>query len=146
MPFFWGEHLSSPHNSTREVFRMLAILPAVCSVFAGFVVIGRQCRGWLELGHWPTIVPHDLLNWLAGRPISVYQLEEHLLNLIESPVLFSKVEARFATLDAVLRWVLDRVPLSEWLIVIIPAIWFLTSGLVFKLFIRARTERPSTSY
>src|SRR5258708_456507 len=97
-----GEHLSSPHNLTREVFRMLAILPIVCSVFAGFVVIGRQCRGWLELGYWPTIVPHDLLNWFAGRPISVYQIEEHLLNFIESPVLFSKVEANFATLDAVL--------------------------------------------
>jgi hypothetical protein len=118
----------------REIFRFLVILPITCSVFAGFVVIGRQCRGWFELGYWPTIVPHDLLNWLLGRPISVNQIETYLLNLIESPTLFSQVEARFATLDAVFRWILDRVPSSVWLIVIIPAIWFLTWSLIFKLF------------
>ena len=122
----------------RKLFRCIAILPIICSGFAGVVVIGRQCRGWLELGYWPTIVPHDLLNWLIGRPISVYQIEIYLLNLIDSPALSSEVEARFAALDTVLRWALDRVPLLVWLIVIIPAIWFSAWGLISKLFVRPR--------
>jgi hypothetical protein len=118
-----------------KVFRCIEFLPIVCSVLAGFAVIGRQCRGWFDSGYWSAIVFHDLLSWSAGRPISVNQIEVYFLNLIDSPAIFSAVEARLEALDTVLRWALDRLPLSVWLIVIIPAIWFSIYGVISMLFV-----------
>jgi len=120
----------------RKVFRCIGFLPIVCSALTGFVVIGRQCRGWVESGHWSPIVLYDLLSWSVGRTISVNQVEVYFLNLIDSPAILSEVEARFEALDKVLRWALDRVPLSLWLIVVIPATWLLIYWVISKLFVR----------
>jgi hypothetical protein len=117
----------------RKVFRCIEILPAVCSALVGFVVVGRQCRGWFEFGYWPTFVFHDLLSWSVGRPISINQIEVYFLNLIDSMAMFFEVEARFEALDVILRWALDRVPLSVWLIVLIPAVWFSICGAISRL-------------
>jgi hypothetical protein len=115
--------MSSRHNVfQRALFNLLVVLPIACSVFAGFVVVGRQCREWVELGYWPTIALHDALNWWIGRPISTYRMESDLLELIGFPEFINAIE--LVPLDKVLRCFLDSVPLALWLIAVIPTIWF----------------------
>jgi hypothetical protein len=104
----------------KGVFSFLKFFPIICSVFAGFVVIGRQCRGWVVLGYWPPIAMHDVLNWWIGRPISAYRMEMGLLELMGWPESAYGMGRGWAVLDGVIRWLLDTIPLAVWLIVVIP--------------------------
>jgi hypothetical protein len=122
------------YDLKRALYSVVAIVPITCSVFAGFVVVGRQLRGWLVLGYWPTIALHDVLDWWVGRPISTYHIEAGLLELLGLPDSAYGVGRRLAALDEVLRWVLDTVPLALWLIVVLPTIWFLTWICIFRFF------------
>jgi len=123
------------YDLKRAVFSVVAIVPITCSFFAGFVVIGRQFRGWLVLGYWPTIPLHDVLDWWMGRPISIDRLETGLLELVGWPdPADSGTGGGLAALDEVLRWVLDSVPLALWLIFVLPPVWFLIWVGIFKLF------------
>ena len=44
----------------KAAFGLFVRLPIACSIFAGFVVMGRQLRGWLNFGYWPRIDLHDV--------------------------------------------------------------------------------------
>jgi hypothetical protein len=129
----------APHETDRDMRpereRLLRLcnLPITCSVFAGFVIIGRQFRSWLVLGYWPTIALHDVLNWWVGRPISTSQMVTGLFDLLGWPDPDGTGQG-LAALDAVMRWILDGAPLAFWLIVILPAIWLLIWISIFKLF------------
>jgi hypothetical protein len=119
---------------TKALFSVLTVFPLTCSIFAGFVVIGRQFRGWLVLDYWPTIGLHDVLDWWMGRPISIDRIETELLELVGWPYPTDGMERHWAMLfDAVLRWVLDSVPLALWLILVLPIFWFLTWICIFDL-------------
>ena len=122
------------YDLKRAVYSVVAIVPITCSVFAGFVVVGRQLRGWLVLGYWPTTALHDVLDWWMGRPISTDQMETRLLELLGWPDPADGMARELAALDEVLRWVLDTVPLALWLIVVVPTIWFLTWICIFRFF------------
>jgi hypothetical protein len=133
------------YDLKRAVFGVVAIVPITCSFFAGFVVIGRQFRGWLVLGYWPMIALHDVLDWM-GRPISIYRLKTGLLQLLGWPdPADSGMGEGSATLDEVLRWVLDSVPLALWLIFVLPPVWFLIWVGIFKLFGASRRNPEPTN-
>jgi hypothetical protein len=133
------------YDLKSAVFGVVAIVPITCSVFAGFVVIGRQFRGWLVLGYWPTIALHDVLDWWMGRPISINRLETGLLELLGWPApADSGVGGGLTALDDVLRWVFDSVPLALWLIVLLPPMWFLIWACIFRFFgTSRRTPEPT---
>jgi hypothetical protein len=114
--------------------RLLSVAPIWCSVFAGFTVLGRQCRGWLELGYWPTIDLHDVIVWWIGRPVSSYQLEVRLVELVGGSDTSRGLGKAFMELDPVFQWFLNSVPLALWLIVIVPMVWVLSWNCrVFRL-------------
>jgi hypothetical protein len=127
-------HLFAEYDRREALFVIFAILPIFCFVFSGFVIIGRQFWGWLKLGHWSTIALHDVLNWWIGRPFPTYRVETALLSVFGWPDAFRGMERELVTLDRVARWLLDTVPLALWLIVVFPAIWFLTWSQFFRLF------------
>ncbi len=106
----------------------VAVIPVWCSLFAGFAVLGRQCRGWFELGYWSTIDLHDLLNGWVGRPMSAHQLEAGLLEVIKNSDMSDIVGKIFTKLDPVIRWLLNDVPLALWLIAVIPTILLLSTN------------------
>ena len=94
-----------------------------------------------ELGYWPSFVLHDVINWRLGRPISSSELEAGLLALIGDSYTAQGFGKILMGLDPTIRWVLNGVPLTLWLILVVPLIWFLSwNYLMFGLPKRA-TDR-----
>ena len=115
-------------------------------LFAGFVVIGGQFRGWLVLGCWPTIALHDVLDWWMGRPISIDRLETDCSSYWDGQIRrIAEWEEVWRRSMKVFRWILDSVPLALWLIALLPPIWFLIWICIFKLFGASRRTPQSTN-
>jgi hypothetical protein len=118
----------------EALYRLVTVAPVVCSFFLGFAIIGRQGRGWVELGYWPSIAFHDVIDWWLGHPISSNRLAAGLLYLIGGSELDDLTEKQMAVLTSVMRWLVDSIPLSLWLIVIFPILWLLIWRVIFPVF------------
>jgi hypothetical protein len=127
----------------KAAFGLLVSFPITCSVFGGFVVMGRQLRGRLVLGYWPTIDLHDVLDWWMGQTVYVDQIETRFWELIGTPSSGDGTGLRFVIFDEFLRLVLNTVPLTLWLIVVFPIGWLLTWLFIARFFSTTRPE-PDT--
>jgi hypothetical protein len=142
----------SEMNASREgqrkkhhrLSRILVIVPIFFSVSAGFVVIGKQYWGWQQLGSWPPFALHDVLSWWIGRPFPTYRVETAVLSPFGWPDSFRGMERGLVALDGVTRWLLDSVPLALWLIVVLPAIWFMAWTGIFQA-VRLLGRRPGST-
>ncbi len=135
-----GPYRRGSRSKLSRLSRAILVVSAWCSQFAGFAVLGRQCRERYELGYWSTVDLHDVLNWWVSRPISSHQLEAGLLEAIGASDISHGVGKALMELDPVIRWLLDDVPLALWLIVVIPTILLLSSN--FRSLSFAKRAKP----
>jgi hypothetical protein len=110
---------------TREnwiggAFGLFVVLPYVCSIGIGALIIGWQCLMWLRTATWNGITLRDGLVWWAGPTMRYYFPDTGALGL-----------------DKILAWGLDSSPLALWFIVI-PLIWFNLGFLLFNLLLVRR--------
>jgi hypothetical protein len=117
----------------EALYRVAVVAPVLCCVFSGFAIIGRQGRGWVELGYWPSIAFHDVIDWWVGHPISSNRLAAGLLNLIGNSESDDLTEKKMAMLSAVVHWLVDGIPLSIWLVMVFPILWFLILRVTFRV-------------
>jgi hypothetical protein len=52
-------------------FGLVAMLPAFISVMVGLLMLAIHCLAWLETAAWPKVTIRDVLNYFAGREVSL---------------------------------------------------------------------------
>jgi hypothetical protein len=94
-----------PHHQTGGLASAAAILPIVCSILAGALVLGWQCLRWLQLAVWEKVTLDNVLNWYPSTG--------------------------WLGVDRVLGWFVHEMPLALLLMIVLPLAWFFLWSAIF---------------
>jgi hypothetical protein len=101
-----GTNRRSHNDPIGALTGLFGVLPVVCSILAGGLVLLWQCVRWLEVAVWEPVTLRIALNWWVGHPTR------------PGP------STGWLGVDRILDWVVDQAPLPFLLIVVLPITWF----------------------
>jgi hypothetical protein len=91
------------------------VFPIGGSIITGVVILTWQSLNWLGTAVWHPLALRDAIIWWIGRTIYDGDLATGLLGI-----------------DKMVLWSVDQVPLTLWLIVILPIVWGVTWNAIFS--------------